>query len=519
MSTVQSKDTVKLILQFLRENNLHRTLQALEDESSVTLNTVDSKEGLMNDIKNGKWDVVLKQIISLSIPPPQLVDLYEQIIIELVDLNEKGTARALMKRTDAMRWMKENQTDRYIQLEQIFVQPKDMYGQETKEARRNRIAQELVSHISTVPPSRLLTLLGQSLKWQQQQGLLQPNTAYDLFRGVSHVQKAEEDASVTKPYLSIKFPGKKTFAECAVFSPNGQYIATGTVDGFIEIWNYLTGKLRKDLSYQAEDSLMAMDNAVLCLAFSQDSELLVSGSTDGKITVWKVQTGISQRRLSPAHSQGVTSVCFNKDGTQVLSGSYDHTVKIHGLKSGKTLKEFRGHSSFVNAVAFSSDYTRVLSASSDGTVKIWDTKTTSCLHTVTPKTNADLSKGALNPVGGIGSQTVQSIVRVPRNMDQVLICVKSNTLYIMTMRGQITKSYSHHKKTGSDFVSAAMSPQGEFVYGVGEDSSLYCFQTTTGNLLGETKIGDAEVIGLVGHPFSNVLASYDESGHVYFLKA
>ena len=80
--------------------------------------------------------------------------------------------------------------------------------------------------------------------------------------------------------------------------------------------------------------------------------------------------GTCQRRLSPAHSQGVTSVCFNKDGSQVLSGSYDQTVKIHGLRSGKTLKEFRGHSSFVNSVMFSNDNAHVLSASSDGTVKV-----------------------------------------------------------------------------------------------------------------------------------------------------
>ena len=62
------------------------------------------------------------------------------------------------------------------------------------------------------------------------------------------------------------------------------------------------------------------------------------------------------------------------------------TVRVHGLKSGKTLKEFRGHTrlesekrifrniyfsnSYVNSVSFTPDGHQVLSGSSDGTVKV-----------------------------------------------------------------------------------------------------------------------------------------------------
>ena len=48
--------------------------------------------------------------------------------------------------------------------------------------------------------------------------------------------------------------------------------------------------------------------------------------------------------------------------------------RVHGLKSGKMLKEFVGHTSYVNDAVYSPDGSQIISAASDSTVRVWDAK-------------------------------------------------------------------------------------------------------------------------------------------------
>ncbi|KAF9580757.1 Serine/threonine-protein kinase smu1 [Lunasporangiospora selenospora] len=535
---IESSDVIRLIQQFLKENNLLNSLAALQEETTVTLNTVDSIEAFSSEILRGNWDNVLRVVSQLRIPEKKLMDLYEQIVIELVELREIGTARTLLRQTTPTQLLRDQFPDRYLHLEQILSRshfdPKDAYPNGiSKEKRRQIIAQALSSEVTVVNPSRLLTLLGQALKFQEQQGMLPPDSAYDLFRGTVSVEQAEMDDVPTKCYNTIKFP-KKQHAESMAFSPNGQMLVTGSTDGFIEVWNYLTAKLRKDLKYQAEDNLMSMEDAVLCLNFSKDSEMLASGAQDGKIKVWKVQTGQCLRRYSPAHQGGVTSVCFSPDGTQILSASFDLTVRLHGLKSGKLLKEFRGHTSYVNYASFSLDGTQVVSSSSDGTIRIWDFKTASCLSSFTPHDGT-------GTIAGAAGLTVNSCFPYPKP-NQIVACLKAPAAYLLNMDGNVIRKFSSPenatdlasdtqpagesgaKKDGqvvpmTDYSAAGLSPQAEILYCLAENGQLHCFYAATGKHIQTLAAADGEVISMVTHPLTNVIAVNTLDGRVLLWKA
>ncbi|CAO3591772.1 unnamed protein product [Absidia cylindrospora] len=537
---IESEDIIRLLLQFFNEQNLNQSLHSLEAETSIKLNTVANKEDFLQDIIQGKWDTVLQQVVTLNIRPKALIDLYEQVVLELAELRELGAARSLLRQSQPMYLLKQQHPERYLHLEHVLSRSifdsRDAYrGNTTKEKRRQAIAKGLSNEISVAAPARLMTLLDQSAQWQEQQGLCSKDT-FDVFGGGSGGPSSSGNGGVNKAetveteqgdhaelfpgrkYKTIKFPGKTTYAECMSFSPDGQYFATGSVDGFIELWHPKNGKLRKDLKYQAEGNLMAMDESVISLAFSGTAGaveggggLLISGSTDGKIAVWNIQSGFCKRRISPAHSQGVTSLQLNNKTTHILSGSYDQLVKIHEIKSGKLVKEFKGHTSFINSVAYINGDLNIISASSDGTIKIWDSGSTECLSTITPSST---------------TLAVQLVLPLPTTstLEGFVICNKSKRLSIYSNKGDFVKTIpadedeDANNNIGSDFISAAVSTRGELLYAITETGKVYGFNIETGHVVQSVKVSDTEIISIASHPIASIIAVNDAVGHVYLFK-
>ncbi|KAF8596086.1 WD40 repeat-like protein, partial [Ceratobasidium sp. AG-I] len=73
------------------------------------------------------------------------------------------------------------------------------------------------------------------------------------------------------------------------------------------------------------------------------------------------------------HTSSVSCVGFSPDGTRIVSGSWDNTIRVWDARSGMLVASpFEGHTSEVSFVAFSIDRTRIVSSSNDHSLRVWD---------------------------------------------------------------------------------------------------------------------------------------------------
>ena len=88
-----------------------------------------------------------------------------------------------------------------------------------------------------------------------------------------------------------------------------------------------------------------MHSSVMAVAVSPDGKQIVSGSYDKSVRVWDASTG-DELNVLKGHRDLVRSVAFSPDGKQIVSGSYDQSVCVWDASTGE-LKMLMGHTDLV----------------------------------------------------------------------------------------------------------------------------------------------------------------------------
>lgn len=227
-------------------------------------------------------------------------------------------------------------------------------------------------------------------------------------------------------------------------SPDGQWVATGSQNGKVKLWDAKTGKFEKELDVLSwtSHSLIANPNGDLSseinsyvnpLAFSSDGSTLVAaenlttlgqsgqihvyqmpdgkekavfkgeavgsdnigmafspdsskivfgGFTDGSAEVYNVLDGRLVLRLT-GHTGLVNQARFSMDGKWIATSSDDHTINLWEANNGKLVRILNGHTARVNQIAFSPDSKWLVSGADDNTIRRWKVEDGSPVQTLT----------------------------------------------------------------------------------------------------------------------------------------
>lgn len=170
--------------------------------------------------------------------------------------------------------------------------------------------------------------------------------------------------------------GHSHFVEDVVISNDGRFALSASWDTTMRLWDLQTGVTTRRFVGHKKD--------VLSVAFSADNRQIISGSRDKTVKLWNTLGECKYTFEDQGHSEWVSCVRFspNTAAPVVVSGGWDHLVKVWSLQTFKLKTNLVGHTGYVNAVTVSPDGSLCASGGKDGSAMLWDLNEGKLLYTL-----------------------------------------------------------------------------------------------------------------------------------------
>jgi WD40 repeat protein/serine/threonine protein kinase len=200
-----------------------------------------------------------------------------------------------------------------------------------------------------------------------------------------HLASGSEDKTVRiwdidTSRTAFEFKAHKFPVRGVAFSPDGKSVGSVSLDiqeprGEAIVWDRLTG----NRLFNQNGARGVGEEVWTSVAFSPNGRQLAAGgfrrrANASKLPQFVVRIWDLAREghdgLLEGHKGIIRNVCFSPDGKQLISASFDETVKIWDVAAAKEIYTFHDETAVFSA-AFSPDGLRIASGSLDNTVKLW----------------------------------------------------------------------------------------------------------------------------------------------------
>jgi periodic tryptophan protein 2 len=219
--------------------------------------------------------------------------------------------------------------------------------------------------------------LGQLLvwEWQSESYILKQQGHFDSMNSLVYspdgqrlITTADDGKikvwDVKSGFCIVTFTEHTSGVTACEFSKKGNVLFTASLDGSIRAWDLV--RYRNFRTFTAPTRL-----SFSSLAVDPSGEVVCAGSLDSfDIHIWSVQTGQLLDRLA-GHQGPISALAFAPNGSSVVSGSWDHTVRVWSIFSRTQTSEPLQLQADVLDVAFRPDSLEVAVSTLDGQLTFW----------------------------------------------------------------------------------------------------------------------------------------------------
>jgi WD40 repeat protein len=257
------------------------------------------------------------------------------------------------------------------------------------------------------------------------------------------VHRLDLEGKETKQYRVLDDSGIYTAVITVDVSANGKWIACGTKDRTIRIWDSESGEAVATLAghggfvnevrFRTNDSLISTsvdgmlrvwdwrsmkcerllrghEGSIPAAAISPDGQSIFSVGRDRTLRQWDLLTKHARPMQSRLEAEGCYTTEYSNDGKRIYVACYDGHLRVIDAQSGDTVEKWQVHNGSCNTLSLSADKQRLLTCSWDKTAKLLNANTGEQIA------NLDLGVGAydccLSPDGKLGAFAVGKAVEI-----------------------------------------------------------------------------------------------------------
>ncbi|PVU86082.1 hypothetical protein BB560_006816, partial [Smittium megazygosporum] len=424
--------------------------------------------------------------------------VYKQQYLELVEEGEFQKAFSLLTKKIKPLERHENFTGEFRDLCYLLtaksVQDAPSFkGWDGVVSARQKLADDLQSVLelemgdwqsdnSHIPKNRLLELFYQAVAYQIETNRYQSGKN----RTITTLLKDYEPIVIPNT-LKNTFWGHTDNVKCVAFvGENGDYVASGSSDNTVKIWDIETGECVATCSGHT--------SKIWDICVDKSGSTMFSASGDKTIKIWSlkdIRNPTLVNTISECSNGDIYTVNLHPLESHLVFGGYDRSIKLYDLVVGRVVQSFNGHDLSVSSVCINPLGNLIVSGSKDHTVKFWDIMSGSVVNSITTH---------------LGEVT--SIMINKTSSSELLTSAKDNSNRLWDLRTlRPLCKYKGHQNTSKNFVKARFMHDDHLISSGNENGKVFIWNKMSGKVVSQLSGHESVVYDAVWNSKHGLLCS------------